>query len=97
MSALSSARHRGDRRSHRSPSFSWGVFGAFGLSRAVPASRRIRAIYGKLIPRNPHQGHIGSTRNDGVGGSSPPVGFRSSSCWWWGLGRFGALLGGGHG
>jgi hypothetical protein len=57
----------------------WGVFGAFALSRAVSAGPGISAIHGKLIPRNPHQGHTGSTRNDGVGGSSPPVGFGSSS------------------
>jgi hypothetical protein len=31
------------------------------------------------MPTDPHQGHIGSTRNDGVGGSSPPVGFEDLS------------------
>jgi hypothetical protein len=64
------------------PSFLfWGVLGAFGLSRAVSAGSGISAVYGKLIPRNPHQGHIGSTRNDGVGGSSPPVGLARNTRW----------------
>ena len=70
------AQERGD--GMRSPGLSWGVLGAFGLSRAVSAGSGISAVYGKLIPRNPHHGHMGSTRNDGVGGSSPPVGFAES-------------------
>lgn len=37
-----------DRCAARQPG--WGVPGAFGLSRAVPASPKIRAIYGKLMP-----------------------------------------------
>ena len=52
------ARHHGDRHAG-APSFSWGVFGAFALSCAVPAGPRIRAIYGNWIPRDPHHGHIG--------------------------------------
>jgi hypothetical protein len=65
----------------------WGVFGAFGPSGQVATSTKNAALYGNWIPRNPHQGHAGTPRNDGVGGSSPPVGFGSSSCWYRGVAR----------
>jgi hypothetical protein len=41
----------------------WGV----GPTPAVSAGPRISAVYGKLIPRNPHHGHPGSPRNDVLG------------------------------